>query len=121
MSRRILIVEDEPNIVDALSFLLTREGYNVASEGDGANAITRISDTEPELVILDAMLPNRSGFEILEDLRATGSTVPILMLTAKGQSKDKQRATDAGASKFMVKPFSNADIIASVDALLNGS
>ncbi len=121
MSRRILIVEDEPNIVDALIFLLMREGYDVSSESDGANAITRITGDAPELVILDVMLPGRSGFDILQDLRATGSKTPVLMLTAKGQAKDKQRAAEVGASKFMVKPFSNADIIASVAALLDGS
>lgn len=121
MSHRILIVEDEPNIVDALSFLLSREGYDVASEIDGALANQRIAAEKPDLIILDAMLPGRSGFDILRDLRAHQNPVPVLMLTAKGQSKDREAAESAGASKFMVKPFSNAEIIASVDALLNGS
>lgn len=119
MSHRILIVEDEPNIADALSFLLAREGYEINTESDGACANDRIAEVAPDLVILDAMLPGRSGFEILHDLRNSQNAVPVLMLTAKGQAKDKAQAAEAGASKFMVKPFSNADIIASVNALLS--
>lgn len=118
MTQRILIIEDEPNIVDALTFLLLREGYAVETESDGANAADRINNLRPDLIILDAMLPSRSGFDLLRDLRAAQNPVPVLMLTAKGQLKDRRAAEEAGASKFMVKPFSNDEIIASVGALL---
>ena len=119
MAHRILIIEDEPNIVDARTFLLLREGYDVETENDGANAAHRIASVAPDLIILDAMLPSRSGFDLLRDLREENNPVPVLMLTAKGQSKDRRAAEEAGASQFMVKPFSNDEIIASVSALLS--
>jgi DNA-binding response OmpR family regulator len=117
--KRVLIVEDEPNIVDALSFLLQRAGLAVSTECDGARAVQRIQADQPDLVILDVMLPNRSGFEIFHDLRSgPGLQPPVLMLTAKGQERDRQRAAEAGVDAFMTKPFANAEIVARVLDLL---
>ena len=120
MTKRILLIEDEPNIVEALSFLLSRDGFTVHTHQDGATAFTRIRDRLPDMVILDAMLPGRSGFDILRDLRAHAETrsLPVMMLTARGQSRDREMAEALGVDRFMTKPFSNADVRAEVRALL---
>lgn len=120
MKKTITIVEDEPFIIEALSFILEKEGFMVKSISDGAKAIEFIKDTEPDLVILDIMLPNVSGMKILEDIRSTKSIseLPVLMLTAKGQKKDRRAAEDAGVNKFMTKPFDNAELIQQVKLML---
>ena len=117
---KVLLVEDEPNIVEALSFLLSREGLSVTAHSNGADAARVAQDAAPDLVILDVMLPNKSGFDILRELRAAPGTadLPVMMLTAKGQNKDREKAEEAGANLFMTKPFSNADIVAGVKRLL---
>ncbi|MEM8871241.1 MAG: response regulator [Pseudomonadota bacterium] len=118
MPQRVLIVEDEPNIADALRFLLTLEGFDVTVEVDGARALERVSAVGADVVILDVMLPNRSGFDILRDLGSRGhGAPPVLMLTAKGQTRDRDLATQLGATVFMTKPFSNADVVATVKRL----
>ncbi len=116
---RVLIVEDEPNIVESLTFLLEREGLDVHAQSNGAAALASIQTLEPALVILDVMLPNRSGFDILRDIRALPSPPRVLMLTAKGQARDRQMATEIGVDLFMTKPFSNTEIVGSILALLN--
>ncbi len=120
MAKSVLIVEDEPFIIEALSFLLTREGFGVSSYSDGQGCVAFIEKTKPDLIILDMMLPNKSGMQILEELRNKPDFVnlPVLMLTAKGQKKDRVAAEQAGVSLFMTKPFSNKDIIQSVHRLL---
>lgn len=120
MAKSVLIVEDEPFIIEALSFLLTREGLGVSSYSDGEGCVAFIERNKPDLVILDMMLPNKSGMQILEELRNKPEFVnlPVLMLTAKGQKKDRVAAEQAGVSLFMTKPFSNKDIIRSVHRLL---
>ena len=120
VQKTITIIEDEPFIIEALTFLLQREGYLVESVSDGALAVDFIIETRPNLVILDIMLPNVGGMKILEDIRATGSisNLPVLMLTAKGQKKDRRAAEDAGASQFMTKPFENAALIKNVKEML---
>jgi len=120
VSKSVLIVEDEPFIVEALSFLLEREGLKVSVFTDGEGCVEHIRSKRPDLVILDMMLPGKSGMQILEDLRATDdfAELPVLMLTAKGQNKDRIAAEQAGVSLFMTKPFSNKDIIKNVLGLL---
>tara|TARA_R110002096_G_scaffold119038_13_gene257902 strand:+ start:52356 stop:52724 length:369 start_codon:yes stop_codon:yes gene_type:complete len=120
VQKSIVIIEDEPFIIEALTFLLEREGFSVQSISDGAKALSFIQNNTPDLVILDIMLPNVSGMKILEDIRATPGLagLPILMLTAKGQKKDRRAAEDAGASLFMTKPFSNTELVASVREML---
>ena len=119
MLKRVLIVEDEPNIVESLRFLLEREGLEVAVQSDGAMAVESVRSTRPELVILDVMLPNRSGFDILRDLHAMPDPMPkVMILTAKGQARDRDTAEEIGVDSFMTKPFSNKEIVANVLGLL---
>ena len=119
MSGRVLLIEDEPNIIEAIRFILSRDGWAVDVHSDGATATEAVAQRGPDLVILDVMLPNRSGYDILADLRAADETreLPVLMLTARGQEKDREMARRAGASRFMTKPFSNADVLSSVREL----
>ena len=100
MSKKVLLIEDEPHIVAALRFLLQREGLSVFDHGDGQDATQKINAVNPDLVILDVMLPGRSGMQILQDLRDDKRTqeLPVLMLTAKGQRKDREAAENAGAT-----------------------
>jgi DNA-binding response OmpR family regulator len=116
VGKRVLLIEDEPNITEAIRFLLQREGWQVATHADGATAMSAVERETPDIVVLDVMLPNRSGFEILRELRDRPDThaLPVLMLTAKGQDKDRALAEDYGVSRFMTKPFSNQDILSTV-------
>lgn len=116
MSRKVLLIEDEPNIAEAIRFLLTREGWQVDTHGDGADALQVIRGARPDLVILDVMLPGKSGMDILRDLRELDEMqdLPVLMLTARGQSRDREMAENAGVSRFMTKPFSNAEVLTAV-------
>lgn len=119
MGKRVLLIEDEPNIIEAIRFVLTRDGWQVQTHSEGATALRRIIEDRPDVVILDVMLPGKSGFDILSDLRAEPgfADLPVLLLTAKGQAADRARAERSGASGFMTKPFSNAEMVASVRAL----
>jgi DNA-binding response OmpR family regulator len=116
---RVLLIEDEPNIIEAINFILSREGFDVATHANGHDAMDAIKERGPDMIILDVMLPGRSGFEILEDLRAEEgfSETPVLMLTARGQSRDREMAEKLGASRFMTKPFSNSEVLDAVRAL----
>lgn len=120
MSKNVLLVEDELNIIEAIRFLLSREGWQVDTHSNGADAVDVIRAKKPDLVVLDVMLPGRSGFEILEDLRGHSETqdLPVLMLTARGQSRDREMAEKAGVSRFMTKPFSNTEVLTAVRDLL---
>ena len=122
MSGRVLLIEDEPNIAEAIRFILSRDGWEVTVEENGALALPRVADVKPDLVILDLMLPGMSGLEILSSLRADPATeaLRVLMLTAKGQGRDREAAERAGVSAFMSKPFSNAEMRAQVRALMEG-
>ena len=119
MKKRVLLVEDEPNIVVSLRYLLTRAGFDVDVEESGARGLAAALDNPPDVAVLDVMLPEMNGFEILEALRADprGQKLPILMLTAKGQREDRERAIAGGADRFVTKPFSNADLVAAVEGL----
>ena len=122
MSGRVLLIEDEPNIAEAIRFILSRDGWEVTVEENGAQALPRVADVKPDLVILDLMLPGMSGLEILASLRADPATedLRVLMLTAKGQGRDREAAERAGVCAFMSKPFSNAEMRAQVRALMEG-
>jgi DNA-binding response OmpR family regulator len=119
MGRHVLVIDDEPNIIEAIRFILARDGWDVSTISDGGEAEATIRRTEPDVVILDVMLPGRSGYEILAALRADAGTqaLPVLMLTAKGQGRDRAEAERIGASRFLSKPFSNHDILAAVREL----
>ena len=119
MPKQGLLIEDEPNIIEAISFILSRDGWHVATHSDGATAREAVTRVSPDVIILDVMLPNRSGYDILRALRAEADTqdLPVLMLTARGQVKDREMAEDAGASHYMTKPFSNQEMLDTVRAL----
>jgi two-component system, OmpR family, response regulator len=118
--RRVLIVEDEENIVESLTFLLQREGLVVASVADGTAALREIGAAPPDLLILDVMLPGADGFEILRTIRADPRTadLPVLMLTARMQQKDRRLAEKIGVNAFVTKPFANAEVVGAVLGLM---
>ena len=120
MAKHVLIIEDEPNIIEAISFILSRDGFTVHTHENGESAMDKVRAQRPDMIILDAMLPGKSGFDILRELRAdpVTSNLPVLMLTARGQAKDRELAIRLGADVFMTKPFSNAEICAQVRALI---
>lgn len=111
---RILIVEDEPNIVESLSYILRHADFDVSIAENGLEALERLRRAKFSAMILDVMMPGMSGFDVLREVRAdrTLSGLPVIVLTAKGQSRDRQTASEAGATEFITKPFSNAEIIA---------
>ncbi|UWQ19214.1 response regulator transcription factor [Jannaschia sp. M317] len=116
--RRVLLIEDEANIATAIAFILHRAGMQVSTHSDGATALEAVARHAPDVVVLDVMLPGRSGFDVLAGIRSgTRPDLPVLMLTAKGQTKDRERAEALGVSQFMTKPFSNRDLLDAVEAL----
>ncbi|NGQ92808.1 response regulator [Rhodobacter sp. HX-7-19] len=120
MTSHVLLIEDEPHIAEAIRFILSRDGLTVSTFGDGSGAAEAVRKERPDLVILDLMLPGCSGLEILQAIRSDPATetTPVMMLTAKGQGRDREAAERAGVSHFMTKPFSNAEMLASVRALV---
>ncbi|WP_299283185.1 response regulator [uncultured Tateyamaria sp.] len=120
MGKHVLLVEDEINIIEAIRFLLSREGWQVDTHSDGATAVDTILAMRPDLVILDYMLPGKSGLDILTEVRADPdfAKMPVLMLTARGQSRDREQAEKAGVSRFMTKPFSNTEVMTAVRDLV---
>jgi DNA-binding response OmpR family regulator len=115
--KKILIVDDEPGIVLALSDELEMEGFRVGSASDGEAAIAAL-DEQPDLIVLDVMMPKVSGLEFLKRARARGLRVPVLMLTAKGDEIDKVLGLELGADDYVTKPFSLREVVARVKAIL---
>ena len=120
MSHRILIADDEPNIVISLEYLMQREGYVVSVARDGEAALAAILRDRPALVLLDAMMPKLSGFEVCQALRANdaGRGTLILMLTAKGRDTDIAKGLGCGADAYMTKPFSTRALVQKVREML---
>lgn len=118
---RVLIVDDEPNIVTSLEFLMTRSGYQTMVARDGDEALAAVETFRPDLVLLDVMLPRRDGFEVCQRLRADGWTdLKIVMLTAKGREAEIARGMDVGADSYVTKPFSTRELVAHVARTLEG-
>jgi len=115
---RILIIEDEAPMRMALADLLSAEGYRVLSAVDGESGLQRALDEKPDLILLDVMMPKLDGFALCAELRRLSNTVPVLMLTAKGQVEDRVAGLDAGADDYLVKPFSTEELLARMRALL---
>lgn len=117
--KRVMLVEDEPNIAESLRFILERAGFEVRIESNGSAALDRILADPPDTLVLDVMLPGLDGFDVLRRIRSHSvlGELPVLMLTAKGQREDRQTALDAGASRFITKPFSNSEVVAAVTEL----
>ena len=120
MSKTILIVDDEPNIVISLEFLLQREGFQVAVAVDGEEALKKVAQLRPDLVLLDVMLPLKSGFEVCQEIRAhpDWQSLKVIMLTAKGRDTEVQKGLALGADAYLTKPFSTKDLVAKVKELL---
>ncbi len=120
MTKQILFVDDEPNIVISLEFLMRREGFKVEVARDGEEALTRIRQDRPDLVLLDVMMPKVNGFEVCQAVRADPSlaAVRIVMLTAKGREAEIAKGLALGADAYVPKPFSTRDLVVQVKSLL---
>ena len=122
MTKHVLIADDEANIVISLEFLMKREGHRVSIARDGDAALAAIRAERPDLVLLDVMMPGKSGFEVCQAVRADESLagVKILMLSAKGRDTDLAKGSALGADAYMTKPFSTRELADKVKALLGG-
>ena len=120
MSKKVLIVDDEPNIVVSVEFLMQREGHEVATAADGQEAMDLLKESRPDLLILDVMMPRKNGFEVCAEVRADNrlSGMPILMLTAKGREAEMKKGLSLGADAYITKPFSTHELVMKVNELL---
>ncbi|HEX6230051.1 MAG TPA: response regulator transcription factor [Solirubrobacterales bacterium] len=117
--RTVLVVDDEPTIAEVVARYLERAGYSARTAGDGLEALRLASEHEPDLVVLDLMLPQLDGLEVLQRLHADrGRRTPVIVLTAKGEQDDKLTGLRRGADDYIVKPFSPSELVARVDAVL---
>ena len=123
MSKKILIVDDEPNIVTALEFLLQRSGYEVLLAQDGDAALKQVEQHLPDLVLLDVMMPLKSGYEVCQRLRerAGWRHIKIIMLSAKGREAEVNKGLSLGANLYVTKPWSNKDLVAKIGELLESA
>jgi DNA-binding response OmpR family regulator len=121
MTKKILVADDEPNILISLEFLLKREGYDVVIATNGAEALARVRAEQPDMAILDVMMPLRNGFEVCQDLRQDPEfkDLRIIMLTAKGRDSEVSKGLGLGADVYMTKPFSTRELIARVKTLID--
>jgi DNA-binding response OmpR family regulator len=121
MASKVLIADDEPNIVTSLEFLMGRQGYETCVARDGDEALAEVERFSPDLVLLDVMLPRRDGFEVCQKLRASGwDELKIVMLTAKGRDVEIEKGLAVGADAYVTKPFSTGELVARVASLLEG-
>jgi DNA-binding response OmpR family regulator len=118
MTGRILVVDDEAHIVEFVRGYLERDGYEVLTAADGDTAVSIAEEARPDLLVLDVMLPGRSGFDVLRTLRGAGSTVPVIMLTARDDVIDRVAGLELGADDYVVKPFEPRELVARVGAVL---
>lgn len=123
MSQKILVADDEPNIVISLEYLLKREGYTVLIARDGQEALETIARELPDLVLLDVMMPKKTGFEVCQSVRASDKlqATKILMLTARGRDTDVTKGLALGADAYITKPFSTRELVQKVAQMLAGS
>ncbi|NLZ27386.1 MAG: response regulator transcription factor [Firmicutes bacterium] len=121
MAYKILVVDDEQSIAEILKYSLEKEGYKVFLSFDGEDALKKIAELDPDLVLLDIMLPLRDGFQVCQEIRASRSRLPIIMLTAKEAEIDKVVGLEIGADDYITKPFSMREVIARVKAVLRRS
>ena len=119
-AHKIRIADDEPNIVISLEYLLKREGYQVLVARDGQEALEAIAREHPDLVLLDVMMPHKTGFEVCQAVRTTPGieATPILMLTARGRETDVAKGLALGANAYMTKPFSTRELVVKVAEML---
>ncbi len=119
----VLVVDDEPNILLSLEFLMQQAGYTVVTAADAERAVDLIAKHCPDLILLDISLPGMSGFDLLEQLRQQDGTrtLPVIMLTAHGREVEREKGMALGANDYITKPFSTRDLVSRVDALLKHS
>ena len=121
MPRKVLIVDDEPNIVTSLTFLMKKSGFETSVARDGDEALAEVERFQPDLVLLDVMMPKRDGFEVCQTLRAAGhTTLKIILLTAKGRESEVAKGLAIGADDYVTKPFSTRDLVDLVNRLMPG-
>jgi DNA-binding response OmpR family regulator len=118
--KKVLVVDDEPHVIRSLTFVLTKEGYDVSSASNGEDALAKIRALRPNLVFLDVMMPKKNGYEVCKELKKDPglSDIHVIMLTAKGQEADREQGLSAGADEFMTKPFSPVGVVEKVRKLL---
>ncbi len=125
MSRpaRVLIADDEPNILVSLEYLMKREGFEVSVARDGLAALAEVAKQRPDLILLDVMMPGKTGFEVCQDLRADAASaaIRIVMLTARGRETDVAKGLALGADAYLTKPFSTRELVQLVREMLAGS
>lgn len=123
MTKRVLIVDDEPNIVAALEFLLQKNGYAVKVAANGEDALARLDAFKPDLVLLDVMMPKVSGYEVCQRMRAHPQWrhIKIVILSAKGREVEVSKGMSLGADLYVTKPFSSSELVATIDKLLSGA
>ena len=122
MAKRILIADDEPNIVLSLEFLMRRAGYEVEKVADGEAALEAVRRAPPDLILLDVMMPRRDGFEVCQEIRRDPALagVRVAMLTAKGREVEREKGMALGADTYITKPFATQEVIDTVRSLLEG-
>ncbi len=122
MPKRILVADDEPNILLSLEFLLKQAGYDVITATDGESALAAVAAEKPDLVLLDVMMPRRDGFEVCQILRSDPAHkgLPIVMLTAKGRDIEQEKGLSLGADAYITKPFATQQVVEKVRELLAG-
>ena len=121
MPHKVLIVDDEPNIVTSLTFLMKKSGFETSVARDGDEALAEVERFGPDLVLLDVMMPKRDGFEVCQKLRAAGHThLKIVLLTAKGRETEVAKGLAIGADSYVTKPFSTRELVDLVNQLLAG-
>ena len=120
MAKYVLIVDDEPNIVLSLEFLMKKEGYEVVSAGNGEEAMQAIAENKPDLILLDVMMPKKDGYELCQELRADKSwkDIKIIMLTAKGRDVEREKGLALGADDYITKPFATQEVVEKVKFFL---
>ena len=120
MQKKILIVDDEPNIVISLEYLMKKEGFQVAIATDGDAALAMAAEFRPDLVLLDVMMPKKSGYEVCQQMRSDAALadIKVLMLTAKGRETEVAKGVALGADAYVTKPFSTKELVARVKSLL---
>jgi DNA-binding response OmpR family regulator len=120
MAKKVLIVDDEPNIVTSLEYLMAKSGYEVAAARDGDAALEKVETFMPDLVLLDVMMPRQSGYEVCRKMRSRPELrhIRIVMLSAKGREAEVSKGLSLGADAYITKPFSNRELMACIASLL---
>lgn len=120
MSFNVLVVDDEPNILLSLQFLLKQKGYEVRTAINGEEALKALAEKVPDLVLLDVMMPKPDGYEVCQKIRATPAwkNIPVVMLTAKGREVEREKGLAMGADDYVIKPFATQELVAKVQAIL---